>query len=454
MLSTIKEYKEEVIETVFEKSHFCFVAIDENGVITYLNNSYCHFLGVTKEESIGKHVTAIIENTRLHVVAETGQEEIADLQYIRGNHMVANRIPVFSNGKSVGAVGTVLYRDKKEWMKMNTHIKNLLLEIEHYRKRLNDDHGATYSLHDIVGSSPQLYDVKGKVKKLAPGDITILLQGESGTGKELFAHSIHQLSERHTAPFIKINCAAIPEGLLETELFGYVPGAFTGAKKEGKQGKFQLADGGTLFLDEIGDMPLDAQVKILRVLQEGEVEQIGSEKSQKVDVRIIAATNQSLETLVEQQRFREDLYYRINVLRLRIPPLRERREDVRILAKYMIHKVSNRTGQRVVDADPDVLQFFQQYDWPGNVREMENVIESAVHLSDSEMITMDDLPDQMQLDGYITNQDMTLKNILEKAELQAVKHALNKTNGDKRKAANLLDIGKSSFYEKVKKYDL
>src|SRR5699024_1153388 len=221
MLSTIERNKEAIIETVFEKSHFCFVVVDENGIITFLNDNYCQFLEVIKEDAIGKHVTEVIENTRMHIVVKTGEEEIANLQYIRGNHMIANRIPVFSDGIVVGAVGTVLYRDTKEWMKMNTHIKNLLLELENYRKQLKKQTGASYSLHDIVGSSVKLNDVKEKIIKTSSGDVSILLEGESGTGKELFAHSIHQLSERHNKPFVKVNCAAIPEHLLESELFGY-----------------------------------------------------------------------------------------------------------------------------------------------------------------------------------------------------------------------------------------
>ncbi|MYL60473.1 PAS domain-containing protein, partial [Virgibacillus halodenitrificans] len=380
MLHFNSKYKDEIFETVLENAYHCFVIVDAKGLITYMNKTYCDFIEVNRDEIIGKHVEEVIENTRMHIVARTGIEEIADLQYIRGNHMIANRIPVYANGEIVGAVGTVLFRDTKEWMKMNSHIKDLMLEVEHYRSQLNDRYGVTYSLHDIVGSSPRLSKIKNQVKKVAPGDVTILLRGESGTGKELFAHSIHHLSERNQKPFIKVNCAAIPEHLLESELFGYTEGAFTGAKKGGKLGKFQLADGGTIFLDEIGDMPLNAQVKILRVLQEGEVEAIGSVQTQKIDVRVVAATNQSLEKLIQEGRFREDLFYRINVIQLHIPSLNERADDIRVLAKYILTKVTNRSGKRVLYFDPQVLEFLTNYSWPGNIRELENVIESAVHL--------------------------------------------------------------------------
>ncbi|MFC4023816.1 sigma-54 interaction domain-containing protein [Oceanobacillus longus] len=447
-------YREEIIETVFEKSNFCFVVVDNQGMLTYLNDNYCEFIDVEKEEAFGKHVEDVIENTRMHIVVKTGIEEIADIQYIRGNYMIANRVPLYSKGKIVGAVGTVLYRDTKEWMKMNSHIKDLLLEIEQYRKKLINQSGAIYSLHDIVGSSDQLNKVKEKIKKVSSGDVSVLLKGDSGTGKELFAHSIHHLSERSAKPFIKINCAAIPEELLESELFGYVEGAFTGAVKGGKLGKFQLADGGTLFLDEIGDMPLNAQVKILRVLQEGEVEAIGSEKVQKVDVRIIAATNQPLEQLIEENRFRKDLFYRINVVQIKIPPLRERSEDIRVIANYLLGKITRRSGKRVVDFDESVKEFFMQYQWPGNVRELENVIESAVHLTNSDTIKLEDLPEQMQATPFILKQGTSLKEIMNRTEKQAIEQALNKVNKDRTKAAKLLGVSKSSFYEKLKKYGL
>ncbi|GAQ18879.1 transcriptional regulator [Oceanobacillus picturae] len=454
MLPFKEEYKDEIFETVFENAYHCLVVVNSEGLITYLNNSYCHFLDVTKEEAIGAHVTEIIENTRMHIVARSGEEEIADLQYIRGNHMIANRIPVRSEGKVVGAVGTVLYRDTEEWLNMNSHIKDLLLELEHYRKQVRDQYGNTYSLHDIVGSSPKLNTIKTKIKKVAPGDVSILLTGESGTGKELFAHSIHHLSERNKKAFIKVNCAAIPENLLESELFGYEEGAFTDARKGGKLGKFQLADGGTLFLDEIGDMPLGAQVKILRALQEGEVEAIGATKPKKVDVRIIAATNQSLEKMIEENRFREDLFYRLNVIQLQIPSLRERKEDIRILSKFILDKVTKRSGKRVMDFSFEVLECFMHYQWPGNIRELENVIESAVHLTSKETIGTDDLPAHLLSEAPHNHPTDDLKVILEKTEKQAIQNALKKCNGDKIQAAKMLNVGKSSFYEKIKKFGL
>lgn len=454
MLPSHMSYRDEFLEAIVENPYYCIVTVDREGYITYLSKSYGQFLGVKPKDVVGKHVTEVIENTRMHIVVKTGKEEIADLQYIRGNYMIANRIPVFSDGKIAGAVGFVLYRDTKEWMEMNSHIKSLLAELNQYRKRLKKKYGIRYVLSDIVGHSREIENLKRKVKKIAPSDVSVLIRGESGTGKELFAQSIHHLSDRSQNPFVSINCAAIPEHLIESELFGYAEGAFTGAKKGGKPGKFQLADGGTLFLDEIGDMPLSAQSKLLRVLQYGEVQPVGSAKTQTIDVRIVAATNQPLETLIENKQFREDLFYRINVVQLSIPPLRERKDDVRILAKYFLHHISERAGKRVFELDERVLALFLDYSWPGNVRELENVIESAIHLTSSEKITLEDLPDHFKPDMTQPKHVLSLKEEVEFAEKRAIKRALNQTNGDKIQAAAILGIGKSSLYEKMKKYKI
>ncbi|MFC0522877.1 sigma-54 interaction domain-containing protein [Pontibacillus salicampi] len=450
---TIDHYENELFQTFFESGSFCIVVVDEKGVISYINDSYCRFLKINKHEAIGTHVTKVIENTRMHLVVESGEEEMADLQYIRGNYMIANRIPLVADGVVIGAFGMVLFRDTEEWLKMNSHIRELLLELKAYRFQHNNQ-GPSYSLHHIISQSSQLTKLKDKIKKIAPSDVSVLLRGESGTGKELFAHSVHHLSERSNQPFVKVNCAAIPEHLLESELFGYQDGAFTGAKKGGKAGKFQLADKGTIFLDEIGDMPLSAQVKILRVLQEGEVEAVGAVHPQKVDVRVIASTHQPLEALIDSQQFREDLYYRINVMECYVPPLRERSSDIPLLAHTFLQKVSERIGKRVAGFEEDVLQAFTLYGWPGNVRELENAVESAVHLTNNEWIQLEDIPSSVWKKRENTLKQVDLKAQLEEAERTAIKDALQRAKGDKKEASRLLGIGKSSLYEKAKKYHL
>ncbi|MED4203735.1 sigma-54 interaction domain-containing protein [Neobacillus mesonae] len=444
----------EILETIIDCAYEWIVVVDTDGRIVYINQNYCQFLEIEKGDALGRHVTEVIENSRMHIVARTGKEEIADLQYIKGNYMIANRIPLFSNGRLFGALGTVIFRDTKEWNRMNSHIKSLLPKLQTYLQDWNESSGAKYTLQDIKSVSAAMHELKQKVKSVASGDISVLIRGESGTGKELFAHSIHILSPRSHQPFIKVNCGAIPEHLLESELFGYEEGAFTGAKKGGKKGKFVLAHGGTIFLDEIGDMPLNMQVKLLRVLQEKEVEPVGSLKPIPVDVRVIAATNRPLEKMIEEKRFREDLFYRIHVVPFKIPPLRERPEDIPYLTDYFLGKISRRAGKRVTTIDEEVRRVFDRYHWPGNLRELENVVEAAVHLTDGERITLSSLPESLTGDPKVLIGQLSLKGILEETEKRILERTLEQFHHDKLEAAKALGISKSSMYEKIKKYRL
>ncbi|RBP93785.1 transcriptional regulator [Cytobacillus firmus] len=452
MKSALFDLPVEIVETIVENAFGWLVVVNKEGTIIYINKNYCDFLEVEREQVLGKHVSEVIENSRMHIVAESGKEEIADLQYIRGNYMIANRIPIFSDGEVIGAFGTVFFRDTKEWMQMNSHVKSMLTKIQSFIQEI--DPSVKYSLDDILGNSSQIHSLKEKVKMVAASDISVLIRGESGTGKELFAHSIHQLSNRSHQPFVKINCGAIPEHLLESELFGYEEGAFTGAKKGGKKGKFQLADGGSLFLDEIGDMPLNMQVKLLRALQEGEIESVGSTSPVKVDVRIIAATNRPLEKMMEEKRFREDLFYRINVVPFMIPSLRDRMEDLSLLIDSFIKKITKKSGKRISAIEDEVIEKFHQYSWPGNIRELENVIEASIHLTSNESITTESLPDYMKESAVYPVGKKNLKDILEETEKRILTQSLSKYNQDRLEAAKALGISKSSMYEKLKKYGI
>ncbi|QGQ47586.1 sigma-54 interaction domain-containing protein [Metabacillus sediminilitoris] len=453
MLNHDFPYAKEIFETIIENAYVWIVIVDAKGKIIYMNENYCRFCEVTKEEAIGRHVTEVIENSRMHIVVKTGEEEIADLQYIRGNYMIANRIPIFADNKVVGAFGTVMFRDTKEWHEMNSHVRHHLSSIQSFIDQ-QEITGAKYTLNDIHSNSNIMAELKEKVKSIAATDSSVLIRGESGTGKELFAHSIHLLSNRSEKPFIKVNCGAIPEHLLESELFGYEEGAFTGAKKGGKKGKFQQANGGTIFLDEIGDMSLQMQVKLLRVLQEKEVEPVGSTKSFPLDVRVITATNRPLEELIQTNDFRSDLYYRISVIPLHIPALRERMEDLETLVRHFIKKVSIRTGKRISMIQEDVMETLQHYHWQGNIRELENIIEASIHLAKTDVITLESIPDYIKKPAVISHKDATLKEMLHDAEKNIILATIKKNNGDKRKAAYSLGISKSSIYEKIHKYRL
>ncbi|WP_261129982.1 sigma-54-dependent Fis family transcriptional regulator [Bacillus sp. Marseille-Q3570] len=455
MLQTDFSFKDKsILEAIIDNAFEWVVVVDMEGKVRFMNKNYCEFLEVDPKVVIGMHVTDVIENTRMHIVAQTGKAEIADLQYIKGNYMIANRIPIFHENEVVAALGTVIFRDTEQWKKMNSHVKSLFSELEFYRKEWSANNGAKYSLNDLVGVSDSIKELKDQVKKISSGDISVLIRGESGTGKELLAHSIHQLSERSTAPFVKVNCAAIPDNLLESELFGYVEGAFTGAKKGGKVGKFILANEGTLFLDEIGDMPLRMQAKLLRVLQEKEIEPIGANETEKVNVRVIAATNRPLEKMVQEKLFREDLFYRINGFQLHIPALRERKDDIKPLVEHFLEKVTRRTGKRIQSIDEEVNKILFHHNWPGNIRELENVIEAAVHLTYDETIDKTSLPEYLKENESLKIGSKSLKELVEETERNAIKEALAQNGGNKLAAAKTLGIGKSSFYEKMKRYDL
>lgn len=452
-IDMIDKYKNEIIEALTETLFYGLVIVDENGIITHLNENYCRFLQVNQSEAVGMHVTEVIENTRMHHVLNTGKAEMFHPQFIRNNYMIANRTPLKVDGRIIGVVGVVLFRDMHDLSNLNSEIRHLLAEVEWYKRQLNQQTGVKYFIHDIIGSSDAILEIKEKMKKIAPSNLPTLITGESGTGKELIAHSMHQLSDRSEKPFISINCAAIPEHLFESELFGYEAGAFTGAKKEGKQGKFQLAHGGTLFLDEIGDMPLNTQVKLLRVLQEGEIQKVGGTAPYKIDVRIITATNQTLDKLVEDKKFRQDLYYRINVMNIHLPPLRNRPDDIMIIANYLLTKLTEKAGKRVTGFSEEVVQLFQKHTWPGNIRELENVIQSAIFLTNNEVIERDDVPKIIQPGENKTIKTKDLKSVVKQAERDAISQALKETS-DKKMVAEKLGISLSTLYEKINEYHL
>jgi transcriptional regulator with PAS, ATPase and Fis domain len=298
--------------------------------------------------------------------------------------------------------------------------------------------------------------MKTSALKAARTNAPVLLMGESGTGKELFAHAIHHASDRRPYPFIRLNCAAIPKDLLEAELFGYEPGAFTGAGMKGKPGKFELAHGGTIFLDEISDLPLEMQPKLLRVLEEKEMERLGGTHLTKSDFRLIAATHENLEVCVEQGRFRKDLYYRLNVIPIQIPPLRDRKEDIPIIIEYLVENLNRDLGTKVVKISPEVLQTFQQYAWPGNVRELTNVLERVLYSIEGDTIQPHHLPIFLQtLNGGAKKSSSTLlKRLKQDIEKEALLHAIQVSHDNKNRAAKLLGIHRTGLYKKMKRLNI
>jgi len=444
-----------MLEEALDHAYEGLIITDPEGRILKTNRAYGRFLGMTPEEMVGRHVTEVVENTRMHIVARTGVAEIAQVQKIRGHEMICSRIPIFENGKLVAVVGKIIFQDVDDLFAMTSHFRTLKKELDFYKSELSKRLGARYSFDHIVGRDEQLERVKELGRKVAKSDTTVLLTGESGTGKELFAHSIHVESPRALGPFIKVNCAAIPQPLIESELFGYKEGAFTGARARGKKGKFSLADKGTIFLDEVSEIPLTMQVKLLRVLQEREIEPVGSEQSEPIDVRIVAATNKRLETLLEQGAFRHDLYYRLNVVKLDIPPLRERRDDIPLLTEKILRQLERETGIPVEGVDAAAEAVLREAPWPGNVRELRNVLEQALHVKTGNAIRKKDLPVALVSSaGGAPERDgaRTLRELLAHSEQQFIERALREARGSRLEAASRLGISKSSLYAKIGQY--
>ncbi len=333
-------------------------------------------------------------------------------------------------------------------------MRSLIKENEYLLDKLQEK----YDFTNMIGKTDKIRNLFNLVKDVAGTNTTILIQGDSGTGKELIANALHYNSQRAKRSFIKINCGVLAENLLESELFGHVRGAFTGAIRD-KVGRFELANGGSLFLDEIGDISLNMQLKLLRVLQEGEFERVGGTETIKVDVRIISATNKNLEKAMKEGSFRQDLYYRLNVIPIYVPPLRERREDIKFLIQHFVDKFGKIYGKLIKNIDPQAMKILESYDYPGNIRELENLIERIIVLNKNNEISITDLPDSI-LNGSDSfssedlNFDEGLQNLVEKFERRAIQKALKMNNNNKVKTAKMLAINRSTFMSKLKKYSI
>lgn len=369
-----EQSRTETLRTIIDSTTDGIIAIDDNARITLFNKTAEELFGFSHTQVVGCPVAEVIPNTRLPQVLRSGVPEIGEVQSIGKRQIATKRIPIRTGGQVNGVVAT--FQEVSQLQKFEQSI----------RRKIHDKGlTAKFHLNQIVGESPALRKAKELARTYAVADSTVMITGDTGTGKELFAQGIHNLSPRRDAPFVAVNCAALPESLLESELFGYVEGAFSGAKKGGKMGLVELAHHGTLFLDEIGEMPLSLQSRILRIIQEKEVMRLGSDKITPVNVRILVATNQDLTKLVATKRFREDLYYRLNVLPLHLPPLRERLDDVRLLAEHFIRKFAAKRPV-VKTISPEGIKVLKEYPWFGNVREFANVVERLVLLSPSPVI--------------------------------------------------------------------
>lgn len=445
----------EILTLIFDHIDNGACVVDSDGFITHFNTPYGKFLGVDPKKQIGRHIKEVVENTRMHFVAKTGKSEINVSHAINGHEMIVQRIPVMENGRVLAVYGQVMFKDIKEVSNLAATLSDLRSKVRRYEKELSSLRSTRYTFDSIIGTSTALTNLKIEATRAAKSNLPVLIAGESGTGKELFAQAIHNGSCRMDKPFIKVNCAAIPKDLLEAELFGYDKGAFTGAKTTGKKGKFELADKGSIFLDEIGDLPIEMQPKLLRVLEEREFEHIGGNRIIKTDFRLIAASNQNLKEMVKAGTFRADLYYRLNVVPIEIPPLRERRQDIIPLSRHLLEKSREGAAQEV-SLSPEAEAILTSHDWPGNVRELNNVIERTLATIDEAQIHPRDLPLYLHKGQQPTGTvgESLLREVVAKAEKAAISDALKLTNYNKVKASKILGIHRTLLYKKAKKYKI
>lgn len=442
--------KAQMLKSIIDFAYDGIIGIDSEGKITVFNPVAEKLTGCPAHLAIGKIVDSIVENTRMLHVLKTGKAELGEFQHIGDTTIVTNRVPIIVNNEVRGAVAT--FQEVEKIQKIERKIRHKLYLKGHIAK-------ARFS--DIVGKSKKINEVKNKAMQFAGVNSTVLIIGETGTGKELFAQSIHNASPRADKPFVAVNCAALPENLLESELFGYVEGAFTGARKGGKPGLFELAHSGTIFLDEISEMSPKLQARFLRVLQEKEVIRIGDDRVIPIDIRIIAASNKDLYNLVEKGNFREDLFYRLCVLQLVIPPLRERKEDIIDIVKFFVNEKSRLLGKEVNAISYEAMNRLMLYEWPGNVRELENVIERAVVLCKGQEIGVEIISEALNDMGSSTDncsnvdivENAANEGVLKYMEDEMIKRVLEETRGNKTLAAKKLGISVTTLWRRLKQIE-
>lgn len=444
------------------------VAIDMNGIIVYMNDQCANYLRVDKDKSIGSNIVDVFPETKM---IEGLNYEKSRIVYYNTNIGIgiSMHVPIFKNGVKLGLIEYDVVQSSEFLYDFADKYRMFLdQEFKYLPREIMNLTGTKYTINNIIGNSAQVVNLREQVALAAHSNSTVLINGETGTGKELIAHSIHNLSNRRNNPFIRINASALPESLAESELFGYEEGSFTGASKEGKKGKFELANTGTLFIDEINQMPLSLQPKLLRVLQEKEIDRIGGDRSIPVDVRIITATNKDLRKLIKEGKFREDLFYRLNVVEINTPPLRERLDDIPVLTESILLELNTVMGKKVTKVSPVVYDMFRSYDWPGNVRELHNVIERAMNFVEGEILLEDYFEFKQVMFEKLSKaspkvscssiyyedflEDSNPIEVFKKnAERELLRKVLCDCGYNKSKTAKMLKISRPLLYQKLKR---
>ncbi|HPU49827.1 MAG TPA: sigma 54-interacting transcriptional regulator [Syntrophomonadaceae bacterium] len=441
-----------IMEHVINNPYMGVIYINTDCEILLVNETFAEILGVDRDSIIGQPIQKIVPKSRLPHTVKTGEANLCELCMVNNKEMISMRVPIYSNGKIIGAMAKTLFLDIS-----TARLLTGMISLNEDTARSSSKYQSKYTLDDIIGNNRRIVRLKTWSAQVANNSSNVLIIGESGTGKELFAHAIHHAGIRRNYPFIRINCASIPENLIESELFGYEEGAFTGALKGGKKGKFELAHKGTIFLDEIGEMPLSMQTKLLAFLQEREFERVGGSDPIHSDARIIAATNIDPEKAVAEGRFREDLYYRLNVVTFMLPPLRDRIDDIEPLVNHLIPKLNNKLNTSIEGIEPDALDLLMNYHWPGNVRELENLLERAInlaHLDQARLLLPEHFPTLLRKNTQRNTKPATLSAAVESLEYQLIMNTLRSNNYNKTVTAKQLNIHPSVLYRKLKKYNI
>jgi len=428
------------------------VIVDRAARVVWINDRYADRLNVDPKWAIGQEVEAVIPNSLMRQVVETGNPILLDLLEAADQTFVVMRMPVRdADGVVVGAVGFALFSHYESLKPLFERFSSLQTELVKVQKKLAEARRTKYTFSSFLGNSPAAMEVKRLARRAAMLEAPVLLHGETGTGKELLAQAIHAGGPRASHPFVTVNVAAIPENLLEAEFFGVAPGAYTGADRKPRPGKFELANGGTLFLDEIGDMPLVLQSKLLRVLQEQEFEPLGSNRVIRVNVRILAATSRDLEAMVGEGRFRKDLFYRLNVLNIALPPLRERLDDLDLLIEHLLEKAGARSGALGREVSPEAMDLLRRHGWPGNVRELRNVLERAVMNTDERRLEASEFQGLVKVAPAAEpfQPGSTYAEAMAEAERRVLDSALKACGGKVAEAARRLGIGRATFYKRM-----
>ncbi|MBW1783851.1 MAG: sigma 54-interacting transcriptional regulator [Deltaproteobacteria bacterium] len=451
-----------LLDAIANNKYIGMTIFDKEGIIVFRNKGSEELSGIKNEEVLGKHFSILRFSEDLYDILSTGKPKLGTPYPTKtGDQAILHRIPLYDSTEIIGAMTIITFKDTAEIKEILRRYHLIEDKLQYYEKELQKFSLAKHTFKNIIGSAKSIVNQKKLARKYAKTHSPVFISGDTGTGKELFAHAIHLHSSRKRGPFIRVNCGAIPDELLESELFGYEPGAFTGASKKGKIGKFELADSGTIFLDEIGSMSLEMQAKILRVLEEKELERLGGTKSKKIDFRVISATNQNLENLIKKDLFRLDLYYRLVVVSIHLPPLIKRKGDIPKLCDHFIRSINEEIGTSVKGIDRKSMDILIGWKWPGNLRELRNVIERAANVCEDGVIKTADLPDYLTvelshgtaLDGQ-TARKTSLKQFRNRVEKEMLRSTLERTNWNKSKTARLLGISRPLLYAMIKRHEL